>query len=54
MGGMGPTLHLLYALRYYQRAISPSDICRVKPTDGIYMLMNAAGDCFLLFPAADS
>lgn len=49
MGGMGPTLHLLCACGIIKGLLVLLTFVGVKPTDGIYMLMNAAGDCFFYF-----
>ena len=48
MGGMGTTLHLLYCLRYYQRAVILLTFVEVKPTDGIYADECSRG-CFFYF-----
>lgn len=49
MGGMGPTLHLLCACGIIKGLLVLLTFVGIKPTDGIYMLMNAAGDCFFYF-----
>lgn len=49
MGGMGLTLHLLCACGIIKGLLVLLTFVGVKPTDGIYMLMNAAGDCFFYF-----
>lgn len=49
MGGMGPTLHLLCACGIIKGLLVLLTFVGIKPTDGIYMLMNTAGDCFFYF-----
>lgn len=49
MGGMGLTLHLLCACGIIKGLLVLLTFVGIKPTDGIYMLMNAAGDCFFYF-----
>ena len=44
MGGMGPTLHMLCACGIIKGLLVLLTFVGIKPTDGIYMLMNTAGE----------
>lgn len=49
MSAMGPTLNLLCACGIIKGILAIMGFAGVPTTDGIYMLMNAAGDCFFYF-----
>ena len=49
MGGMGPTLHLLCACGIIKGLLVLLTFMGLDPSSGIYMLLNAAGDCFFYF-----
>ncbi len=49
MGGMGPTLHLLCACGIIKGLTVLLTFAGLSTESGIYMLLNAAGDCFFYF-----
>lgn len=49
MGGMGPILNLLCACGIIKGLTVILAILGVSPESGVYMLLNAAGDCFFYF-----
>lgn len=54
MGGDGTDSSSALCLRYYQRAVSPSDICRSQTDRWNLYADECSRRLFLLFPAADS
>lgn len=49
MGGMGPTLNLMCACGIIKGLVVLLGFAGISPDSGLYMLLNAAGDCFFYF-----
>lgn len=49
MGAMGPTLNLMCACGIAKGLLTILGLCGMDPQSGVYLLLNAAGDCFFYF-----